>query len=278
MTCGLPHALLLLKTGAVTIPPARPDDTTIYLSYTSENQTQDAKAWHCLVEQKEQDATRVPAAKAPAAAVGGTLRVYRIAIAETQEYTNQANLGGGSVAGALASITAWLSSVNAILEREVAVRLVLVANNNLIIFTAEPDGFTNGTNNTMLSEVPGIFSTNIGSANFDIRHVLGVGGGVANLGVVCDNSTSGTGQIKARGASSVGGPTGQITGLTVLTHELGHQLGASHTFNLQEATGANCGPENRFTSPTKSSIMSSRSASAQTAHFRFLRSIPLTWW
>jgi CSLREA domain-containing protein len=241
------HALLLLKTGAVTIHPASPDDTTIYLSYSSENQTQDAKEWRCLVEQKEQDAASVPTAKAPAASVGGTLRVYRIAIAVTQEYTNQANLGGGSVAGALASITAWLSSVNAILEREVAVRLVLVANNNLVIFTAEPDGFTNGANNTMLSEVPGILSTNIGSANFDIGHVLGVGGGgVASLGVICDSSTSGTGQAKARGASAVAGPTGEITGLTVLTHELGHQLGASHTFNLLEAAGTNCGPENRF--------------------------------
>ncbi|MBI3423809.1 MAG: hypothetical protein HY011_12800, partial [Acidobacteria bacterium] len=243
------HAFVLTNNGAVSIQPAHSDDIKTYVSYASQDLPADAQELRCLVDEKEQArAARPTSPNAPAASVGGTLRVYRVAIATTVEYTNQANLGGGTVANTLASLATWLSGINAIMEKEVAVRLVLVGTNNTVIFTAEPDGFTNGNNNTMINEVPAVLSANIGSANFDIGHVFGTiasgGSGLAGVGIVCDSSASSGGQRKAQGSTLFSGPSGQSGQLGVIAHEFGHELGASHTFNALEASG-NCAAGNR---------------------------------
>ena len=246
---GASTAFVLRAAGAVSIQLAQTDDLTTYISYANQDLPADLQELRCLVDAQEQaKGARPLALNAPAASVGATLRVYRLAVATTQEYTNQGNLGGASVVNTLASLAIWLNGVNAILEKEVAVRLVLVANNNLVIFTAEPDGFSNGNNGTMINEVPAILSNTIGSANFDIGHVFGTTGsgsaGLAGLGVVCNNTAAGGGQRKSSGATLFSGPNGSSGQLGVLAHEFGHQFGASHTFNALEASG-NCASGNR---------------------------------
>ena len=173
---------------------------------------------------------------APPAPYGGQLRTLRLALAATGEYVQ--NLGGGTVSGTLASMATLVNSLNAVYERDLAMRLQLVANNNLLIYPdAATDPYDNANLSTMLDGNQAVVDGAITGAAYDVGHVLGYRGngysGVAYVGVIC-NST-----YKARGVS-----TGASTALmaAVVTHEIGHQLGSGHTFNGDQG---NCGGGNR---------------------------------
>ena len=150
------------------------------------------------------------------------LRTYRIAIAATGEYVN---LQGGSVAEALAAQVTTMNRVNAIYERDFGVTMTIVPDNDELIFTnPNTDPYTNGDTFVMINENPPVLNSIIGSSNYDIGHVFGTNsGGLAGLGVTCSFN-------KARGVTgtfSIGDPfDAEIT-----AHEIGHQFGASHTFN-----------------------------------------------
>lgn len=171
--------------------------------------------------------------------VGSQLRRYRIAIAATAEFTNSPNLGGGTVAGGLAAITTWLNAANAVYERELAVRFILVANNTNVIYTdpaTDPYPSPNESIGLMIG-VRNDLPAKIGVDNYDIGHVLGIGiGGRAFIGVVCSNASDGgggPGAIKGGGVTMVSAtaPAGNLFDLGVFCHELGHQCGADHAFN-----------------------------------------------
>ncbi|WBM74406.1 reprolysin-like metallopeptidase [Saprospira grandis] len=152
------------------------------------------------------------------------LRTYRMAVAATGEYTQ---FHGGTVALALAAQTTTINRVNSVYEREMAIRMNLVANNNLIIYTnATTDPYTNGAPGTMITENQANIDTEIGSANYDIGHVFGTNsGGLAGLGVVCSNSG------KARGVTGSAAPIGDPFDIDYVAHEVGHQFGCNHTQN-----------------------------------------------
>lgn len=162
---------------------------------------------------------------APPAPYGSQLRTLRLALAATGEYVQA--LGGGTVSGTLASMATLVNALNAIYERDLAMRLQLAANNNLLIYPdPATDPYDNANLSAMLDGNQAIVDAAIGSAAYDVGHVLGYRGGgysgVAYVGVIC-NST-----YKARGVS-----TGASAALmaAVVTHEIGHQLGSAHTFN-----------------------------------------------
>jgi hypothetical protein len=165
---------------------------------------------------------------------GTQLRTYRLALAATREYT--AAVGGGTVAGALAAQVLIMNRVNGVYERDLAIHMNIVANNDQIVFTAEPDGYTNDDGFAMLDENTAKLNAVIGSANYDIGHVFSTGGGgVAGLGVPCSG-------FKAEGVTGLGNPIGDAFAIDYVAHEMGHQWGADHTFN---STNSNCGGGNR---------------------------------
>ena len=173
---------------------------------------------------------------APPAPYGSQLRTLRLALAATGEYVQ--NLGGGTVSGTLASMATLVNSLNAVYERDLALRLQLVANNDLLVFTnPATDPYDNADLTAMLNGNQAVVDGAITSAAYDVGHVLGYRGGgysgVAYIGVICN------GTYKARGTS-----TGASASLmaTVLTHEMGHQLGSGHTFSGDQG---NCGGGNR---------------------------------
>jgi hypothetical protein len=225
------NATILTADKMISIHPARYDDTNSYVSYYGDGF--EAASLGCGVTEsvmrQTADADSLNEEDAPNIATGATLKKYRLALAATQEYYNDPALGGGSMPNAVASLNTWVNAVNAIYERELAVRFLLV-NNTSIIFTAEPDGLTNNTANTLLGEIRPILETNVGLTNYDVGHVLSNGnggaGGVANLSVVCR-----TDNLKGGGVTQINSPSGNAFGLHVFAHELGHQFGAPHSWN-----------------------------------------------
>lgn len=151
-------------------------------------------------------------------------RKYRLALACTGEY---ANFHGGTVPLVLAAMNTTMNRVNGIYERDLSVTMQIIANNDLLVFL-DPvtDGYNNGNGSTMLGQNQTKCTNIIGSANYDIGHVFSTGGGgIAGVGVVCNNST------KARGVTGRGQPVGDPFDVDYVAHEMGHQFNANHTQN-----------------------------------------------
>lgn len=165
---------------------------------------------------------------------GGINRTYRLAVAATGEYTAAA---GGTKESALSSIATAFNFINGIYGREVGVELQLIANNSNIIYTdPNVDPFTPESGSiTVLAQNQTNTDQVIGSANYDIGHIVHAlaGGGNFGSGVASLSSTCRT-TSKARGLSSasrIGLLPMNPSFYRIIAHELGHQFGANHSFN-----------------------------------------------
>ena len=152
------------------------------------------------------------------------LRKYRLALACTGEY---ATFHAGGVSGVMSEMNTAMTRVNGIYEREVGVTMEIISNNTaLIYFNAGTDPYTNGAGGTMLGENQSNIDMVIGSANYDIGHVFSTGGGgIAALNSPCNNNR------KARGVTGLGSPVGDPFYVDYVSHEMGHQFGANHSYN-----------------------------------------------
>ena len=152
---------------------------------------------------------------------------YRIAVAATGEYTQ---LQGGTVSSAMSAMVTTLNRVNHVYEQSFGIRLSLVENNDLLIYTqSATDPYSNYNIQQMLAENQRNLDSVIGSSNYDIGHVFGTsGGGLAYIGSVCN------GDSKARGASGIRNPNNDSFDIDYVAHEIGHQFGATHTFNSNQ--------------------------------------------
>ena len=134
----------------------------------------------------------------PLVASGANLRTYRLALAATGEYTA---FHGGTVSGAQAAMATTMNRVNAIYEREVALRMLMVSNSSIVYTNAASDPFTNTSSD--LNATQTTIDSMIGAANYDIGHLFGTGGG----GLAAIESVCWTG-YKARGLTGSSSPAG----------------------------------------------------------------------
>lgn len=219
------HAQILAPSGAVYIDPYRRGDTEHYISYNKSD------FWKPILPEAGVDGAALASVleaelqqMEPMVATGDALRIYRLAVAATGEYTQ---FHGGTVNAAMAAIVTTMNRVNGIFEQDVALRMTLVDNNSSVVYTnPATDPYTNGDPFTMLVQNQANLDLVIGSANYDIGHVFGTNsGGLAGLGVTCQSGN------KARGVTGSGAPVGDPFDIDYVAHEMGHQFGANHTFN-----------------------------------------------
>lgn len=152
---------------------------------------------------------------------------YRVAIAATGEYTQ---FHGGTKSKALSAIVTTINRVNEVFETDLSIKLELIADEDKIIYTNSfTDPYTNNDTRALLEE--NVFNlTDSGDllhSNYDIGHVFGTGnfGGIAQLGSACKNFS------KAAGVTGISNPIGDVFSISYVAHEIGHQLGATHSFN-----------------------------------------------
>lgn len=220
------HGLILSERGGVVIDPYQRGDLRHYQSYYTRANLSPEMLGGCTVVDDDGMGEEIHRLMAEGGGdrSGTQLRTYRAAVATTGEY---ATYHGGTVALALAAVTTSMNRVTGVYEREVAVRMQLIANNNLIIYTnAGTDPYTNNNGSTMLGQNQTNLDAVIGNANYDIGHVFSTGGGgIAGLGVVCRTGN------KARGVTGLNAPIGDNFDIDYVAHEMGHQFGANHSFN-----------------------------------------------
>lgn len=255
------HAQILSPSGRVYISPyyfGGADD--LYASYLKEDAVSDpAYPWVCefkgfrpggavtgfedpkTVARTAADLRAAPAAAAPVVqpqtSFGGSLRVYRLAVAANHQY---AATTGGTVSSTIAAIVVVINRVSAIYEADCGLRLVLITNETPIIYTdAANDPFSaNGTG--VINTSTSVISAAVGVGNYDIGHVFTTGsGGISGLGVVCNTSS------KGRSTTGLPNPYGDAFSVDFVVHEMGHEFGANHTFNGGITSAGSCSGGNR---------------------------------
>jgi hypothetical protein len=240
------HAMILSTEATVYIDPYTSGDLTKCISYTKNSfyEATDKQHGGCIVEDghlegvtpKAQNSIQTPKTsnskpqvlqmgmqKSMMVSNGSTLRTYRLALACTGEY---GQYHGGTIAGALAAMNTSMARVNGVFERDVCIRMIMVANNEDVIFlNSGSDPYSNGNGSAMLSQNQSTCDSNIGSNNYDIGHVFSTGGGgVAYLQSPCGGN-------KAGGVTGQNSPANDPFDIDYVAHEMGHQWGANHTQN-----------------------------------------------
>ncbi|WP_269233838.1 reprolysin-like metallopeptidase [Flavobacterium flavigenum] len=224
-----------------------PENKSQYVLFTSKNKNT-SKSLICKTKGETNKTASNKTAKT--ASNTKTLKTLRLALSCTGEY---ASFFGGTKAGALAGMNATMTRVNAVFNKDLAVQLTIIPNNLDIIYTnAATDPYSNapqGANGAWNLEVQQTLTTVIGNSGYDIGHLFGRSGGGGDagcIGCVCDNPVS-TSDDQAKGSAytspSDGIPEGNTFDIDFVAHEMGHQLGGTHTFSHEiEGTGTNVEP------------------------------------
>ncbi|MFT7363534.1 MAG: hypothetical protein ACI9UV_001737, partial [Algoriphagus sp.] len=167
------------------------------------------------------------------------IRTLRLAVVSAGEY---GEINGGTQESVLANIISIVNGLNVISEQDLGIRYSLIANNDkLIFFNKATDPYNieqNGvsTNSSYLNtRTQVVIDSLIGKQNYDLGHLF-----------IARNETGNPvpyGIGNAFGIGNVGTPekgsgwsyfskstTNELGFIGLVSHEFGHQLGATHTF------------------------------------------------
>ncbi|MEP7319499.1 MAG: reprolysin-like metallopeptidase, partial [Panacibacter sp.] len=227
------HAMILSPvSGSVFIDPVDNSSVSNYISYFKKDVTPTYffEEGEVINENiiNQPDGVLLPEASA---CIGSELRTYRLVVSCTGEYSKA--LGATTKEEALSFIVTSVNRVDGVYETELAVRMVLVADEDKVVFiNPATDPFTaNNNGGALLNENQKVVTDSIGGANYDVGHIFSTGGGgVAQLGVICIGSS------KAKGVTGLPYPAGDPYDIDYVAHEMGHEFGANHPFNSKQGS------------------------------------------
>lgn len=237
------------------IEPASADKTIYYVHGKSSK----GEAFTCSTKEDPESVARLAKlVKNGSAEKSGNKKFHtlRLALSVTGEYG--AYFGGTS--GALTQMNATLTRVNGVFEQEFNLHLNMVNAPNLIFTNSSTDPYSSATNmckwNYELMNVLHGGTYGVNDASFDIGHLFGRSGGGGNAGCIgcigsntvtystysggysgCSSSTYlSPDDYKGSGITSPGSgaPQGDNFDIDYVAHEMGHQLGDSHTYSFFE--------------------------------------------
>ncbi len=228
------YAMVVSPQGDYFIDPVAKNNSSEMICYYRSDLTEPAAVF-CEPFSVISTKKKAAASTAFAPCIEGTLYRYRLAVACTHQYASAVTgTANPSLAQTLSKIVVTVNRVNGIYERELSISLQLVPTTTAVIFTtAAADPFTQNFNTAaLLGESQKVIDSIIGDLNYDLGHTFSTsGGGLGYVGSVCSPG------FKALGVSGNSNPSGDAFDVDYVAHEIGHQFGASHTFN---AITGNC--------------------------------------
>lgn len=240
---------MIIKNGVYEFIEPQNKEKTVYGVHPKTNKTSGEKgSWLCestepLLTKKQIDRLSNGASFANdpkdfAKSSDQKYRTMRLAMSTNGEYTTYF----GGVAGAITQINATLTRCNGIFETDFGLHLIVQDFPQLIYTNASTDPYgttLSGWNAQLMNTLHNTIGDNV----FDIGHMFGASGGGGNagcIGCVCSNTlatgvstNSSTANYKGSGITSPadGIPQGDNFDIDYVAHEIGHQLGADHTFS-----------------------------------------------
>lgn len=227
-------------------------DHTVYAVFRRAQS--DRASWRCDTPEDRvtDNLNRAVFGSTATARSGGDIKTMRLAQSVTGEYSNY--FGATSAAQVnlvLAAINATLTRCNGVYEKDLALHLNLInATTDVIYYDPASDPYANaatGAGGTWNGQLQSTLTSVIGEANYDIGHLFGASGGGGNagcIGCICVNGSKGKGFTSPADAI----PQGDNFDIDYVVHEVGHQLGANHTFSMtNEGSGQNKEPGSGIT-------------------------------
>ncbi len=199
-------------------------DGSVYAVFSAASETQ-RLPWNCSTDDKNLANSLLPQAQSTSRSSVGKLLTFRLAMSCTGEY---AAFHGGTTSSVLAAVNNTMTRVNGVFEKDLAIHMNLVNNTSVLYLDSTNDPYGNDDTNYN-SELQSALDTNVGSANYDIGHLvsaIGNNGNAGCIGCVCDSADKGSGYTTSTS------PIGDNFDIDFVAHEMGHQYGANHSFSF----------------------------------------------
>lgn len=224
---------------------ASAEDVALYTLFTSKNKAKGTLPFACKTNEVTLNKELLKLT-AKESANNKVFKTLRLALSCTGEYAAKFD---GTKVGALAAMNATMTRVNGVFNRDLAVKLNLINNTDIIYTNAATDPYspsdigvgTEEVDGTWSQELQNTLTSVVGDANYDIGHLFGASGGGGNAGCIGCVCVSGKGSAYTSPAD--GSPQGDTFDIDFVAHEMGHQLGANHTFSYElEGAGMSIEP------------------------------------
>ena len=241
---GLQAMITYRDKPATFVVPVNKTNSGTYIAYNRGTRLTSVKDFECLTEV---EVLPINTQSLNRDANDQLLRTFRIAISTTGEYTNYWDDGdagnGDAQQDALAQVVSTLNRMNEVFEVDMAVTFNLVNGTEIIYPDAATDPYTGSLN----GQVQNTLTAEVGEANYDIGHLFTFApnnGNAGCIGCVCVDGQKGSAFSAHQFTDNDGGPyMSDYFDIDYVPHEVGHQMGANHTFSFNsEGTGVNAEP------------------------------------
>ncbi|CAI8937814.1 reprolysin-like metallopeptidase [Chryseobacterium sp. IT-36CA2] len=226
---------MITRSGLSEFIEAYSEDRTVYAVFDSNaKRGQDKEPFECSVTEVVEKSAAEKKSESVNKKLAG-FNIFRLALSCTGEYAQYHLTVAGTPAGAtdaqkmavvLAAMNASLTRLNGVFEKDLSFHFNLIAGNEAIMFLdPATDPYTNGGPNEAHAQI----SARIASENYDMGHLIDKkgGNGSAGLGVICNNDS------KGQGWTAHNFPEGDKFDIDYIAHEMGHQLGAGHSYTYR---------------------------------------------